>query len=272
MDRDDAHNSGPQPNDASNDQPTVPDLTAVPAAGQDRRTFLKAAVVASAAVAAAGGAAGAALLSGGKPVSLLPTVNNVCNPQCSGGDPCSACLTDSAPDGQISGFKVDSGTGKSQNPGDFLFWITNTTAAAGYYQLTVSVTGNGHTANPITASSSPFQFKTGNGDVYVNAFSSGATVQACPNSGSGGGGNSSGSATQYDTLTQLNQDNSNKGYHLTSAGKIQFGLHLNYSGGALTSSPTTFTFTFTLSYSATGSGAYTAICSSDTYTVSAKAS
>jgi hypothetical protein len=70
----------------------MPDLTAVPAASQDRRTFLKAAVVASAAVAAAGGAAGAALLSGGKPSPLIKFVGGE-----NSGDPCEACIEGTIP-------------------------------------------------------------------------------------------------------------------------------------------------------------------------------
>lgn len=282
-------NNESEPVNASADQPTTPDATQLNADGASRRNFLKAAVIATAGVAAAGGAGagGIALISrtGGKPQTLVPVAFSVCNTKCTGlTDPCYACVTPSTPGGiQDTSVFVN-------NANSLLFWITDLQTEPGYYMVHVSAsaspaTSNGNTGGDISTSSSqsPFNLQSKHNQVYVNAFSSPSGVGACPSSGGSGGdnhaANGTGTIKQYDNISDLNADNGGSGFYLglTPTGSppttdaLQIALHIGYNGGTIpggSAGSTTVTFTFSLSYSATGTaGTYTALCSSDTYTL-----
>lgn len=289
MDPNDANSASSQPTDASQDEKTVPEMPVVPAAGQDRRTFLKAAVVASAAVAAAGGAAGAALISGGQPKPLVRFIGNA-----NSGDPCDACIEGTLPNpttrpylttntpatstqlaalqAESAGFTINS---QGHAAGDFeIFFVDHAPAAApspGKINLTVQITGSTSTTTLNKTdiddpSQTVFAYSGGGQAVLITEQSNVTTVNgsSCPTT----------TSTSMGTyLATLNTDQSSlKNAGMGSAGGFAYNplntgddvlvqFHLTWNGGRLFPSPTTgeqlFTFLFTWTDTGTGGASCT---------------
>jgi hypothetical protein len=204
--------------DQFGDTPTIPTST-VSGQGSSRRAFLKAAVIGSAAVAAAGSAGAAALnLTVKKPGAILRLNSDVA----SGG--CSGCATGSSSNSNdAADFDIDC-KGNASNPGDFYFWFTDPSLAAGSYTLVAQVNGIA------IGSGAAFDFKASNSVHQYNPSS----PDPCPDM-----------PTQPDNQVVQQDDLSTAFNH--PGGVFEVGIHVDYVGGSISPDATRlFTITFTL--------------------------
>jgi len=219
------------------DEMSPPEL---PADGNSRRNFLKAAVVASAAVAAAGGAAGAALLTGKVPSPSIRFVGNTVS-----GDPCRGCITGSNFT-QYSTFNVNA-SGVNNTPGTFFLFFTDHALPTGSYDLAVQIKqhpvnnpGGAPTTFNLGDASAPFIYHGTTGNqvfVYNNP-----TATDCPTSAGDLTGQLPGSAGHGTTLADVLPVN----WTQSGTNDLQFEIHIDWRTHTIGSMGDTQKFDFVL--------------------------
>jgi len=273
----------PQQDASSGDETTSPDLPALSAKGNDRRTFLKAAVVASAAVAAAGGVAGATLLAGQSPSPLIRFIGDV-----NSGDPCDACIegtmytatprayctantnsspptfstTTNCPGGTLAaGFTVNS---QGHPQGDFeIFFVDHAPVAAtgsAKINLDITITGtavSNSDSNTDIDSSSLFDYVGGGSSVLVTEQSS-VPSAPCMSGQSTTLGTFVAKLAQADSLHGASGAFGTSGINYSPVGAnddVLVQLHVKWVGGKISNTPgAAQLYTFKFTWTDTGTG------------------
>lgn len=219
--------------------------------GPNRRDFLKAAVVGSAAVVAAGSATAAALsLSAKRPGPILRLVSQQIS-----SEPCTACVTGSTMDATDAlNFDIDL-AGHASHPSEFYIWLTSPRLPAGPYGMRLGV------GETLCGQPSGCAFNLGDADAPFTYHGTGAVHQYNPLAAVTCPPIPTFPAPEIFTTDDIHQGDWSAFHH--PGGDFQIGVHLDYSGGKLSSTLgviSKFTFVWLLTSGTSGMAVCGGLC------------